>query len=131
MDFRIEDLRADTTRIDAAAHLLHDAFAPLGVWTTLDEAREEVVASLAPDRVSRVAVASDGAVLGWIGAICQYDGLVWELHPIVVHEASRKRGVGRALVHDLEFILAARGGLTLFAGADDLTGETSFGGIDL
>src|SRR6185369_101741 len=103
----------------------------LGVWTTFAEAREEVVESIKPDKVSRVAVADDGRVVGWIGAIQQYDGLVWELHPIVVDETHRRKGVGRALVSDLEAILQARGGLTLWAGSDDLAGETSLGGIDL
>jgi aminoglycoside 6'-N-acetyltransferase I len=132
VQFTIEDLTAaDGARIDGAARLLHTAFAPLGVWTTIAEAREEVVASIADDRVSRVALDSDGAVLGWIGAIRQYDGLVWELHPIVVDEAWRRHGVGRALVLDLEGILTARGGLTLWAGSDDLAGETSLGGVDL
>lgn len=132
MQLTIEDLTAaDGARIDAAARLLNTAFAPLGVWTTLAEAREEVVESIKPDKVSRVAVGGDGAVVGWIGAIQQYDGLVWELHPIVVDETHRRQGVGRALVSDLEAILQARGGLTLWAGSDDLAGETSLGGVDL
>ena len=121
----------DGARIEDAARLLHTAFSPLGVWTTLAEAREEVVQSLGPDRISRIAFATDGAVLGWIGAIREYDGLVWQLHPIVVDEAWRRHGVGRALVLDLEAILTARGGLTLWAGSDDLAGETSLGGVDL
>ena len=132
MHFTIEDLTAmDGARIEDAARLLHTAFSPLGVWTTLAEAREEVVQSLGPDRISRIAFATDGAVLGWIGAIREYDGLVWQLHPIVVDEAWRRHGVGRALVLDLEAILTARGGLTLWAGSDDLAGETSLGGVDL
>ena len=32
---------------------------------------------------------------------------------------------------DLEAILTARGGLTLWAGSDDLAGETTLGGVDL
>lgn len=132
MEFTIEDLgAADNLRIEGAARLLHAAFAPLGVWTTISEARQEVLDSIAPDRISRVAVAADGEVLGWIGAIREYDGLVWQLHPIVVDEAQRRRGVGRALILDLEALLIARGGMTLWAGSDDLAGETSLGGIDL
>jgi aminoglycoside 6'-N-acetyltransferase I len=128
----IEELTAaDSARIEGAARLLHAAFAPLGAWTTVAESQQEVLESLGPDRVSRVALGADGAVLGWIGAIREYDGLVWQLHPIVVDEASRRRGVGRALVRDLETMLAARGGLTLYAGSDDLAGETSLGGSDL
>jgi aminoglycoside 6'-N-acetyltransferase I len=130
--FTIEELIAgDSARIEGAARLLNAAFAPLGVWTTIAEAREEVLDSIAPDRVSRVAVSGDGAVLGWIGAIREYDGLVWQLHPIVVDEAQRRRGVGRALILDLEALLVSRGGLTLWAGSDDLAGETSLGEIDL
>ncbi|HEY6088963.1 MAG TPA: GNAT family N-acetyltransferase [Gemmatimonadaceae bacterium] len=132
MNFRIEDLTAgDAARIEAAASLLHSAFSRLGAWTTKAEARQEAVESLGADRVSRVAVDSDGAVIGWIGAIRGYDGLAWELHPLVVDEPRRRRGVGRALVKDLEALLATRGVLTLWAGSDDLAVETSLGGIDL
>ena len=130
--FTIEDLTAtDSARIEEAARLLHAAFSPLGVWTTVAEARQEVVESVSADRVSRVARPTEGPIIGWIGAIREYDGLVWQLHPIVVDEAQRRRGVGRALVQDLEAILTARGGLTLWAGSDDLAGETSLGGVDL
>lgn len=132
MQFTIEDLCAtDASRIEAAARLLHEEFRPLGVWTEMSEARQEVAESFHADRVSRVAIAADGAVLGWIGAIREYDGLVWQLHPIVVDEAQRRRGVGRALILDLEALLVSRGGLTLWAGSDDLAGETSLGEIDL
>ena len=132
LDLRIEDLRStDTSGIEQAAGLLHHAFSPLGVWTTLAEARQEVAESFSTDRVSRVARSSDGAVIGWAGAIREYDGLVWQLHPIVVDELHRRRGVGRALIEDLEDILSGRGGLTLWAGSDDLAGETSLGGVDL
>ena len=132
MQFTIEDLCAtDAGRIEAAARLLHEAFRPLGVWTEMSEARQEVAESFHADRVSRLAIAADGAVVGWIGAIREYDGLVWQLHPIVVDEVCRRHGIGRALVRDLENVLTARGALTLWAGSDDLVGETSLGRIDL
>jgi len=132
MHFTIEDLRAtDATHIEAAARMLNAAFGPLGAWTDMSEARQEVADSINADKISRVAIGADGAVIGWIGAIRQYDGLVWELHPIVVDEAWRRQGVGRALIRDLEEILGSRGALTLWVGSDDLAGETSLGGIDL
>jgi aminoglycoside 6'-N-acetyltransferase I len=132
LHFTIEDLTpTDSAGIEDAARVLHTAFSPLGVWTTMAEARQEVVDSLSADRVSRVARAHDGAVIGWIGAIREYDGMVWQLHPLVVAEERRRHGVGRSLVMDLEAILTARGALTLWAGSDDLAGETSLGGIDL
>ena len=131
-DLRIEDLTAeDDACLEQAAALLHAAFSPFDAWTTMSEARQEVVDSLAEHRVSRVALDGHRTVLGWIGAIREYDGLVWELHPLVVREASRRRGIGRALVQDLEAILTARGALTLWAGSDDLVGETSLGDVDL
>lgn len=70
MTFTIADLTdTDSGAIEDAATLLHAAFSPLGVWTTMGEARREVVESLSEDRISRIARSRDGAVLGWIGAI--------------------------------------------------------------
>ncbi|MFQ5793261.1 MAG: N-acetyltransferase, partial [Acidobacteriota bacterium] len=43
----------------------------------------------------------------------------------------RGMGHGRALVRDLETIVAARGALTLWAGADDESNATTLGGVDL
>jgi aminoglycoside 6'-N-acetyltransferase I len=132
MQFAIEDLTAvDGARIEQAAALLHSAFFPLGAWTTMAEARQEVLNSLGTDRISRVALDADGAVIGWIGAIREYDGLVWQLHPIVVDESKRRHGIGRGLILDLEAILTDRGALTLWAGSDDLAQETSLGGVNL
>jgi aminoglycoside 6'-N-acetyltransferase I len=76
-------------------------------------------------------VGGDGEVIGWIGGQPHYDGLVWELHPLVVSAARRRAGVGRALVGDLEALVAARGAVTLFLGSDDENFETSLGGVDL
>ena len=100
-------------------------------WPTPDDALREVRESFGADRLSRIAVDQDGAVLGWIGGIRQYDGHVWELHPLVVHPGRRRRGIGRALVADLEARVRERGGLTLWLGTDDETGQTSLGGVDL
>jgi aminoglycoside 6'-N-acetyltransferase I len=72
-----------------------------------------------------------GRVLGWIGAINQYDGHAWELHPLVVASEQRGRGIGRALVEDLEAQVRARGGTTIYLGTDDENGMTSLSGVDL
>ena len=42
----------------------------------------------------------------------------------------RRHGIGRALVHDLEREIAARGGLTLWLGSDDENNETTVSGVD-
>lgn len=101
-------------------------------WPTLVDAVEEINEALEPDRICRVALDSNGDLLGWIGGQdFGYDGLVWELHPLVVDSSSQRQGVGRALVADLEVLVAARGALTLFVGTDDEMNLTTLGGIDI
>ncbi|HSM56822.1 MAG TPA: GNAT family N-acetyltransferase [Candidatus Sulfomarinibacteraceae bacterium] len=102
-----------------------------GAWPDMASALAEVRESFGEGRVSRAALDTDGQVLGWIGAIGEYDGHVWELHPLVVHGDYERRGIGRALVLDLEAQVARRGGLTLFLGTDDEDNMTSLGGVDL
>jgi aminoglycoside 6'-N-acetyltransferase I len=118
---------------EAAAELLVESFRGLAprAWPDLPAAREEVGQALAPDKIARAALNAEGTLLGWIGGIPQYGGKVWELHPLVVAPAHQRRGIGRALVADLEARAAARGGLTLWAGSDDETGLTSLAGADL
>jgi aminoglycoside 6'-N-acetyltransferase I len=123
----------DETRLVQAAELLVDAFrdhSPLA-WPDLPSALEEVRASLHVGRLSRVAVDETGQVLGWIGGIPQYDGHVWEVHPVAVQRDRRRQGIGRALVADLEAQVRERGGNTLWLGTDDEDDQTSLAGIDL
>ena len=100
-------------------------------WPDVDAALREVQASFGADRMSRVAVDENGAVLGWIGGICQRGGNVWELHPLVVHPDHQGKGIGRALVADLEKQVRERGGLSLWTGTDDTSGMTTLSGTDL
>ena len=94
-------------------------------------AQDELHEALAPDRICRAALDADGTLLGWVGAIPQYDGHVWELHPLVVRPGARGRGIGRALVRDLEARVRERGGLTNSLGTDDEDDMTSLSGVDL
>jgi aminoglycoside 6'-N-acetyltransferase I len=130
---QIVDLSADRPDlIDQAADLLLDAF--LGKtrdWQDVDSARQEVVDSISDDKISRVALDTAGRVIGWIGAMPSYGGNVWEIHPLAVAPAHQGRGIGRALVEDLEAIVRDRGALTLWAGSDDEQSATSLGGVDL
>ena len=107
-----------------------------GQWLPdLDSALEEIQESLRPDHVSRVAIDDDGRALGWIAAIPQYgkpaNATAWELHPLAIDPAHQGRGIGRALVADLEQQVAARGAVTLYVLTDDLDNSTSLGGVDL
>jgi len=127
---QIVDLRReDMARIQGAAALLLVNFTE--AWATMEAAQLEVEESLQEDRISRVAVDEDGTVLGWIGGQSSYGGHVWELHPLVVAESYRERGIGRALVTDLEACVKARGGITIYLGTDDETNGTSLYGQDL
>ncbi|MFQ5605735.1 MAG: GNAT family N-acetyltransferase [bacterium] len=114
------------------AKLLVEGFKEVApnAWSDMTSAVKEVHRSFADDRISRIAVEGD-VVVGWIGGIKQYDGNVWELHPLVVHPDHRRKGIGRALVSDLESLVRERGGITLWAGTDDESDMTSICGIDL
>jgi aminoglycoside 6'-N-acetyltransferase I len=129
---RIVDLATDSDRIAQTAKLLHESFrSRSAAWPDFASARAEVMSTLDGPRLSRVALDDAGNVVGWIGAEPQYDGLVWEIHPLVVAEHSRRQGIGRALVADIEALVADRGGLTLWLGSDDELGETSLANVDL
>ena len=69
--------------------------------------------------------------VGWIGGRPEYDGHVWELHPLVVRPDRQKQGIGRALVADFEQQVKQRGGLTITLGTDDEDDMTSLAGVDL
>ena len=86
---------------------------------------------LAVDRILRVALDAEGNVAGWIGGNLQYDGLVWELHPLVVKSDLQGTGIGRALVLDFEEQVRLHGALTIMLGADDEDNRTSLSNVDL
>jgi len=123
----------DQRLIEQAAEILVEAFKDHwpDAWPTIEDALEEVSGFFSEDRICRIAVDDDGTALGWIGGIETYDGKVWELHPLAVSPRAQGRGIGRALIEDLETQIAARGGLTLWLGSDDEDALTSLGGVDL
>jgi aminoglycoside 6'-N-acetyltransferase I len=131
---QIIDLCPDALEaIQQAAALLVEGFEEHwpNAWPDLDSALEEVQESFGADRISRIAVDDAGTVLGWIGGIQQYNGNVWELHPLVVRSDCRGKGVGRSLVADLEERVRERGGLTLWLGTDDEDNMTTLAGVNL
>jgi aminoglycoside 6'-N-acetyltransferase I len=119
--------------IQQAAQLLLDAFHDHWpeAWPTLEEGLEEVHEMLQPERICRVAVDKQGNLLGIIGGIPQYDGHVWELHPLAVQPNMQGKGIGRALVEDFEEQVRLKGGLTITLGSDDEDYMTSLSGVDL
>jgi len=116
-----------------AAQVLVAAFAAdyPAAWPTLADGLAEVEEFFAEGRLARAALGEGDRLLGWIGAISAYDGHAWELHPLAVHPDFQGRGIGTALVRDLEEQVRARGATTLYLGSDDETDTTSLGGVDL
>jgi aminoglycoside 6'-N-acetyltransferase I len=131
---RIIDLDPnDQWTIDAVAALLVEGFKEHWprAWPDMASALEEAREALKPGRIARVALDDNGEVTGWVGGISQYNGNVWELHPLVVRPELQGRGIGRTLVRDLEQQVQARGGLTIMLGTDDEDDMTTLAGIDL
>jgi len=124
----------DESQLAQAARMLTDEL-PLG-WSTLADAMEEVDMLLndedEPDALFLAAV-ENGDVIGWCGMLPEYDGKVFELHPLVVRHDQQGKGIGRKLITAIEEAAKAKGGLTLYLGADDEApnGETSFANVDL
>ncbi len=115
------------------AQLLVDAFREHwpDAWPLLEDGVREVHEMLGEDRICRAALDDDGNLLGVIGGISQYDGLVWELHPLAVQPARQGQGIGRALVQDFEEQIRQRGGLTIQLGSDDEDNMTTLANADL
>jgi aminoglycoside 6'-N-acetyltransferase I len=100
-------------------------------WHTTDEALEDIRLIL-DTGFARVALSDDGlTVIGWIGGLPEYDGHVWELHPLVIAPDWQRQGIGRMLVTDFEEQVKLRGGLTIQLGSDDEDGMTSLANCDL
>lgn len=112
--------------INQAAELLKQAFPE----AYMESALEEVAVCLQADRIALKAV-EDGRLIGFTGAVPQYGMTGWELHPIVVNEAWRGKGVGSLLIDALEREVSGRGGITVYLGTDDEYGKTSLSGTDL
>lgn len=131
---KIIDLQSsDEVAIQQVAILLVEGFKEHwpDAWPDLESALQEVHESFEPGRISRIAIDESETVLGWIGGISQYDGNVWELHPLVVKPGYQRQGIGRVLVTDLEERVRERGGLTLWLGTDDEDGMTTLAGVNL
>jgi len=118
------------TQIMQAAQILTDSI-PIG-WPTLQDALDEINELLVPENTLLAAV-ENGDVIGWGGILPQYNGNVFELHPLAVRSDKRRQGIGSAIVTALEGEARKQGGLTIYAGADDERGggETSLANVDL
>jgi aminoglycoside 6'-N-acetyltransferase I len=131
---KIITLTAENDRlIQQAAQLLVDAFREhwADAWPSLEDGLREVHEMLESKRICRAAIDNDGNLIGIIGGISQYDGHVWELHPLAVQPDMQGKGIGKSLVEDFEEQVCLRGGLTITLGSDDEDNMTSLSNTDL
>ena len=120
------------TQLQQAAQILLDELSQ--GWETLTDAQEEISDLLAEDaEASLIAAMENDEVIGWCGILPEYDGKVFELHPLAVRRDYQRKGVGRKLMAHIEQLARERGGLTIRLGADDERpgGETSLANVDM
>ncbi len=111
-----------------AAELLVENFA---AWPAMEIARAEIRTLLAKNRVCLIAVNEKNDVVGLVGGLPDYDGNVWELHPLVVKKSEQGKGIGKRLVAAIERAAKARGAVTMMLGTDDETQATTLSDCDL
>ncbi len=123
----------DQKFLQQAAQLMVDAFREHwpDAWPTMEDGLEEVNELFEEGKICRAAVDDDGNLLGFIGGVPQYDGHVWELHPLAVQPSKQGKGIGKTLVEDFESQVRERGGLTITLGSDDEDNMTSLSNADL
>ncbi|MFA5341656.1 MAG: GNAT family N-acetyltransferase [Clostridia bacterium] len=119
--------RNDIRILEQVKNLLLEAF-PHSYYCCADD---EVVKLISEDRILIGAFNDNGILLGFAGAIPQYSNTGWELHPIVIKEEFRFRGIGSMLLKGLEDAVDEKGGITIYLGTDDEFGKTSLSGNDL
>ncbi len=121
-----EKIRQQMARILIAAFREH-----WKAWERVEDALAEIKMISEKGFVRVVLDDAGETVLGWIGGLPEYDGNVWELHPLAVAPEYQRQGIGRALVADFEQQVKARGGLTIRLGSDDEDDMTTLAGVDL
>ncbi len=127
MDMEIIEFdKQKPTYIEAGAALLKACFPE----SYGEDPLKEMKHILGPDRVAFMAM-DDGELIGFIGAIPQYEPGGWELHPLAVKKSYRKKGIGKKLVESLEKEVARRGGIMIYLGTDDERFQTSLSDDDL
>jgi aminoglycoside 6'-N-acetyltransferase I len=125
--------KEDKDLIQQAAQLLVDAFQEnwSEAWQTLEDGLQEIHEIMEEDHILRVAVDDDNKLLGIIGGLSQYDGNVWELHPLAIQPNLQKQGIGKKLLEDFEEQVRQKNGITILLGTDDENNMTSLSNVDL
>jgi aminoglycoside 6'-N-acetyltransferase I len=118
----------DEQWIQEASQLFVDLFPH--AWPTKKDGLEEMYECLEEERVNCAAIDEDH-LIGFVGAIPQYEKNGWELHPLFVQKEYQGKGIGKILVNELEELVRANGGIMMYLGSDDEFGTTNLYGKDL
>jgi aminoglycoside 6'-N-acetyltransferase I len=114
--------------VRTAAQLLVELFPH--AWPTTQDGLEEMQECLVEERLNYAAF-HENVLIGFIGAIPQYQKSGWELHPLVIDKKYQGKGIGRILIEKLEELVRFNGGVMMYLGSDDEFGTTSLFGKDL
>ena len=125
--------KEDECLVQQAAQILMDAFREHWpeAWPTIKDAQQEILEMLDAERICRAVIDDQRKLLGIIGGIQQYDGHVWELHPLAIQPEMQGRGIGKMLAEDFEEQVSQQGGLTITLGSDDEDHMTSLSDVNL
>jgi len=128
----IQLARSSDTIREQAAEILFEASKALftAAWPDMKSACREVEECCDSDYIC-IGLAEEEALLGWAGLRPLYEQITWELHPLMVAPSHQGRGIGSALLREIERIAGDRGILNIFLGTDDEGGLTSLSGTDL
>ncbi len=132
-NIRICNLAAATPdQLAQTAAMLYLAFRATNTssWATKAQRGGATACAAEPVRINRLVMQPDGRGVGWIGAIPEGYSAAWELHPLVVHSAYQRMGIGHQLLADLLVHVREQGALTLWFGTNNANQRTSIGGID-
>ena len=123
--------RLSEPQLSHAAQVLRDALAhlPSGYGDVREAEAEVALRRQAGDWLGYAALEGE-RVMGFVGAIKAYSR-GWEIHPLVVAPDRQRRGIGSALLAQLEARARSDGVLTLFLGSDDDYGGSTLFGRDL
>jgi len=119
--------KSNSLYFEESAKLLQENFE---CWSDMQTAKDEIKKICSSCNITFVAV-DENHVIGLIGAHPQYDGNVWEMHPLVVRREKQKNGIGKLLVNALEVEVSKRGGITIYFGTDDESNSTTLSNTDI
>ena len=104
-------------QLEQAAQILTETL-PIG-WATFEDVMCEVRERLIPENTYLAAV-ENGVVPGWGGILePEYNGRVFELHPLAVRPDRQRQGIGSAIVAALENEARRLGGTTVHLGTEE------------